>query len=806
MSESNDERSPGFSKSLTSKLIAAGVFVVAGTVGVGYYLNYCRTCDDATEIAKQETDDKLPAKQSAAQSDAEKNEKSRTTLALKPISKPEPQQSEPGKKASFSDNSFASNKSAQSNPKNKTSFAPVNNKTSGSKPNALPPSRSFAIPKVAKPQTSFAAPQSTASPSVTPSFSPLSQQKNPASKTPSTSIANRLEQIQQSTNQFGNTNASPKTMTNNTSNSLRDAGGLSSRQQNRLNQLPKNSNGFAPTTNQTTSQQSPLPPITQNRSFDASRELKPFGSAKQSTPSNVIPPAISTSTTTTPNPTNTLTQPRGIRSSPPIQNVSARSNLRSSVEPSPRHLSTRNIPGDRKLEGLQAPSVTIEKIAPREIQVNTPADFELVVKNVGRIAANNVRVFDQIPTGTELVQSVPQPQRGAQGQISWELDTLQPGQEKRIKLQLKPLNPGEIGSVAQVSFSAMASMRTKVTKPVLAIKHSTQPKILIGDSVILDIEVKNEGDGPATDVIIQEDLPDGLAFSEGFRELEYAVGTLGPGQSRQIRLELKAAKIGKYRNVLIAQANGDLQTQHAVDLEVIAPALQASGEGPTRRYLKRKATHQFAVRNNGTAPATNVELICRLPSGLRYIDANNRGKYDENSHAVYWSLAELQPGLVANVELTTVPTEPGNQDLNFEVVSDLEQKAEAVCKLNVEHLVDVFFDIDDLVDPIEIGSDTAYKLRVVNQGTKTATNVRLQVDFPPGIQPTAVEGNISNEIRGQQIVFPPITSLNPGDEIEITIRGKGMTAGDHRLAVNLMADGREVNVSKQESTRVYSDR
>ena len=90
-------------------------------------------------------------------------------------------------------------------------------------------------------------------------------------------------------------------------------------------------------------------------------------------------------------------------------------------------------------------------------------------------------------------------------------------------------------------------------------------------------------------------------------------------------------------------------------MEVIAPALQATGDGPTKRYLKRKATHRFSVRNTGTANASNVELVCRLPSGLRYISSNNRGKYDENSHAVYWSLAELNSGLTANVELTTDP-------------------------------------------------------------------------------------------------------------------------------------------------------
>jgi uncharacterized repeat protein (TIGR01451 family) len=118
----------------------------------------------------------------------------------------------------------------------------------------------------------------------------------------------------------------------------------------------------------------------------------------------------------------------------------------------------------------------------------------------------------------------------------------------------------------------------------------------------------------------------------------------------------------------------------------------------------------------------------------------------------------------------------------------------------------VFFDIDDVVDPIEIGADTSYRIRVVNQGTKAATNVQLQVDFPTGLVPTAVDGSLRHNIRGQQIVFEPINSMSPGDEIGIVIKGKGQAAGDHRVTVNMQTDGRSTPVSKQETTRVYSDR
>ena len=484
--------------------------------------------------------------------------------------------------------------------------------------------------------------------------------------------------------------------------------------------------------------------------------------------------------------------------SPVMQNASSRSITAVGF--------TRSTPGDRQYEGVQAPSVTIEKVAPREIQVNTPADFQLVVKNVGRITANQVEVHDQIPAGTELMQAMPQPLRGDQGQVSWKLGSLKPGQEKRIDVRLKPTKPGEIGSVAHVTFAAQASMRTRVTQPILSIAHRIQPKVLIGGKVTLEIAVKNEGNGPATNVYIQEDVPPQLSFDGGIRELEYPLGTLAPGQSKSVRLSLNAAQAGQFKNTIVAFADGGLQSQHSADIEVVAPNLTAATDGPRKRYLRREATHELAVQNTGTARATNVEMVARLPDGLKFMSANNRGKYDRNTHAVYWSMAELGAGLVANVSVKTLPMEPGQQNIRFETVADLNQSARIEHSLNVEHLTDIFFEIDDVVDPIEVGSDTTYRVRIVNQGTKTATNVQLLVDLPAGITPTSVEGSITSEIRNQEILFAPIMSLNPGDEVSLRINAKGVSPGDHRIAVNLQSDGREINVTKQESTRVYSDR
>ncbi len=506
-----------------------------------------------------------------------------------------------------------------------------------------------------------------------------------------------------------------------------------------------------------------------------------------------------------PNPTSPRNAPSSNRSS--LTGLVSTSPTTSTI-PVPRL--TRDTPGDRQLEGIQAPSLTVEKLSPAEIQLNQKASFEIIVRNIGRVTAEEVKVVDQVPAGCEFVGATPQTQpQGKLQSLSWNLGTLRPGQEKKITFQLKPTQPGEMGSVAQVSFATQASMRTLVTKPVLEIVHQTEATHLIGDRVILDVIVINKGDGPAKNVLIQQQVPEQLEFPDGLpnasRGIEYEVGTLMPGKSQRVKLALKAANIGKIQSIMYASAEGGLRAKHELPIEVIAPKLVTQSSGPKKRFLKRSATHEFRVANQGTANATNVQLIAKLPNGLRFVQANNQGRYDSNSHAVYWSLAELAQNIEAKVELKTMPVDVGNQPITFESSADLNIKSALEHDLSVEHLVDVFFEIDDVIDPIEIGGDTRYRVRVVNQGTKAATNIRLQVDFPAGITPTSVNGSLRHAIRGQQIVFEPINNMNPDDELSFMINGRGQSAGDHRVVVSMQTDGRTSPVSKQESTRVYSD-
>ncbi len=506
------------------------------------------------------------------------------------------------------------------------------------------------------------------------------------------------------------------------------------------------------------------------------------------------------------NNTSTPSATFGSNSSPPRDSFAASSrSFDSAALPPTDSLRIQSTPGAASLEGPQIPSLKLQKIAPREVQINKPAELQLVVQNSGQVPAEQVIVHDRIPDGTELIDASPKANQSGDGTLSWNLGTIAPGETSKITINLMPKQPGEFGSVAQVTFAAQASARTLCTQPILGVTLTTKPKVLIGDEVFLDIVVENKGDGPATNVLLQEDVPELLSFEDGSRELEFEIGTLAPGQKRSVQLRLKAAKVGQTQNRIVVQGDAGLEVSDAVEMEIVAPELQANGEGPARKYLNRQATHQFAVSNAGTASANNVDFVARLPRGLKFVSANNHGQYDANSNSVYWSLQQLATGQTGRVELVTLPIEPGDQKIDFEATADLNQKAVVSKSLFVEYLVELFCEIDDLTDPIEIGSDTAYRVKVVNQGLQAATNIRLNVDFPSGIEPVSVSGSIAHQIQGQRVVFSAIDRLDAQQETVVTITAKGTVEGDHRVVVSMASDARETQIAKEETTQVYSD-
>jgi uncharacterized repeat protein (TIGR01451 family) len=243
-----------------------------------------------------------------------------------------------------------------------------------------------------------------------------------------------------------------------------------------------------------------------------------------------------------------------------------------------------------------------------------------------------------------------------------------------------------------------------------------------------------------------------------------------------------------------------------VQIEVVAPQLEVDVSGPKKRFLERQATYSVSVSNPGTAPARDVELAAYLPRGMRFVEAESQGQYDQTQHAVFWSLEELPPSKAGSVKLTTMPIEPGEQRLRIEARADLGLAVTGEQIVQVEQSAELRHTVKDADEVIEVGSETTYLIKVSNVGTKAATNVRVVALLPPEIKGTAGEGPTKATGDATRIIFEPLAKLGPQEEVTFKVQAQGVSPGDHIVRVQLSSDEWPTPVTREESTRVYEDR
>ena len=458
--------------------------------------------------------------------------------------------------------------------------------------------------------------------------------------------------------------------------------------------------------------------------------------------------------------------------------------------------------GPPELEGPQSGSLSITKQAPAEVTVGGEATFTIVVRNAGTSAVDAVEVRDRVPEGARLVSSTPEASRSPNGDLRWRFESLGPGEQEKIELVVVPQIEGEIGSVASVVAVHRAAVRTRVTRPQLVLVAAAPQSVHRGDDVTISIKLTNTGTGAATNVELEEILPEQLQHPEG-RELILPIARLEPNESRQVDLVLRAAVAGRVNNVITARADGNLFVQQETNFEVVSPGLATSVTGPKLRYLDTKGKYTITLSNPGTAAAQDIELAAYLPREVEFVSAGQVGHYDPAQHAVFWSLVELPAGEAGDTEVIVKPVEPGEMDIRVAAKASEGLSSDAAHKFAVEGIAAITFSVTDVNDPVEVGGEAVYEIRVINTGSKAAADVRVSVEAPAGLRLVDAKGQTRHKLNGSRMIFDPLPALAPKADAVYRVRAEAVAAGLQPLRVEIA--GRELQaVVKEEPTRVYS--
>ena len=197
-------------------------------------------------------------------------------------------------------------------------------------------------------------------------------------------------------------------------------------------------------------------------------------------------------------------------------------------------------------------------------------------------------------------------------------------------------------------------------------------------------------------------------------------------------------------------------------------------------------------------------MSVQLDRGFTFVSTDYEGQYDPSRHAVFWSLAQLPAGASGTVPLTLLPVQAGEQAIKIDARADLGVSVSSERTMSVEGFAELSFAISNAGGPIEVGAETNYEIRVTNSGSKPDSNIRVQVQLPPGLELVSSEGEAGTDGRGL-VAFQPRAQLAPGDELKYGLRVRGISPGTHIVRAIVVSDQSTVPVTKEDTTRVYAD-
>lgn len=452
------------------------------------------------------------------------------------------------------------------------------------------------------------------------------------------------------------------------------------------------------------------------------------------------------------------------------------------------------------------PDIAITKTGPSSAIVGDEFTYDIVVSNPSQVDVTNVVLTDTVPSGLSYVSS--NPQGSASGNaVRWTKDTLPARSKFTVQMTVKADRTGTFENCAEVRADAGLSARdcatTVVTAPALAIEKTGPAEVLICDDITYTIVVRNTGDAPAQNVVVMDEMPNGMVAiinGQEARTVRSTIGTLAGGDSRQIKFTARAKQKGTFNNSANVTADGGLSGEASAQTRVLQPVLELSKTGPEMRFVGRPAEYQITVQNTGDGPAQNTTLVDTPPSGMEFVSASDGGSVTQGR--IRWDLGTLQPGASKTVRVTMTARSKGQQ-VNRVTAEAKCATAEAQFTTEVTGIAAILLECVDQADPIEVGANEVYVITVTNQGSADDTNIVITCTLPAEQEFVSAQAPTAETVQGKTVSFAPLPSLAPKAQAvyRVTVRGTG--TGDVRFGVQLTSDQTTTPVNETESTHIY---
>ncbi|MFM7148847.1 MAG: hypothetical protein ACKO23_03295 [Gemmataceae bacterium] len=439
-----------------------------------------------------------------------------------------------------------------------------------------------------------------------------------------------------------------------------------------------------------------------------------------------------------------------------------------------------------------------QKIAAVSVEVRDPvrhedgetATCQINVKNVGLLSLAGVLVDIPLPSSFQLLRASVET-TSKSGLVSWSIRNLSPGEEKQLLLEGRAIRGAEIQLVPVIRYTAgsFLSQPSATEYGTLQLKLSCPASRFRGQSIPLQIEMKNLTSKPMSKMQLRCDLSPGLSHPQGSSVEADLDEELLPGQSRSIPLEVVARQSGSQEiSVTAVSSNGGrAQASAAIQVEDVAIPLSIRGSERVQVGKNIELLIEVGEIPRGV-PSPTVAL--RLPRGTELISAGSNGQHNPATNAVTWKFGPESMGR-ATLSCRLQARVAGVCKLEAILEGEGVTPASASHSIRIDPNTSLSMEWTAAQDRLLLGREMNFELRLYNPGPAPVQGVRVVVDLPETMQATQADGPTRWQISGRQVVFEPLPELKARIDGIYQIRVRGVRTGQGQVRAEVYAAGAE---------------
>lgn len=447
-----------------------------------------------------------------------------------------------------------------------------------------------------------------------------------------------------------------------------------------------------------------------------------------------------------------------------------------------------------------SPVIRLDKVMPKNVALNASFEYSIKVTNLTNVMVRDIVITEDISDNFKYADSDPTATRD-ENKLIWTLESLGPKASQEIKVTGMAASTDCIQHCATVTYVMAVCSNVQVVEPMLKLTKTAPENVVICDPIPVTFVVTNSGSGIATDVKIIDTLPEGLQTENGDSKLNFIAGDLAPGQSEKFSVKLKASDPGKYVNKAVASSASGLKAEATTTTNVRQPVLTIEKKGLKRIYLGRAIRYQITVTNTGDAQAQNIIVKDTVPRGVTDIQMSYNG--DLSGSVITWELGNLAPNASKMVSVTYTPSAIGTISNKATAVATCADQVSASASTSVIGIPAILLEVIDLVDPVEVGTETTYVITATNQGSSTGTNIQIVCELEANEQYVSSSGPTTGSLEDNTVIFEPLANLAPRAKATWRVVIKAVTPGKVLFKVSMRSEEFPRPVQETESTNLY---